>query len=86
MSGKWRSILLAVFVAASSVTSSCTESRTINGRDVSCVGIDDDRDPRYTYKVSWWNAAMAIVFIETIIVPIVILGDSINCPVAEVER
>jgi hypothetical protein len=47
----------------------------------SCIGAFDDRDPKLTYKVSIWNAFLAIIFVETIIVPIWVVVDETLCPV-----
>lgn len=47
-----------------------------------CVGIDDERDPTLKYKLSAWNIAMGIIFVEMIIPPIVVATDELYCPVA----
>lgn len=57
----------------------CT-SRTEYG---SCVGVNDTQDPALHYKVSSWNVAMGIIFIETIIAPIVVVNDQLYCPVGK---
>ncbi len=51
-----------------------------------CIGGFDDRDPHLIYKVSGWNLAMAIVFIETIFVPIVVAVDETLCPIGRNEK
>ena len=47
-----------------------------------CVGISDEKNPNLVYKIDVTNAVLGIVFIETIIVPIVILADETFCPIA----
>lgn len=56
----------------------CT-TRTEYGQ---CVGLGDDKNPTLHYKVSVWNAFLGIVFVETVIVPIIVLVDELECPVS----
>ena len=65
--------LAAVFLAG------CT-TRTEYGE---CVGLSDDKDPALHYKVDVWNAFLAVVFVETIIVPIIVVVDDVYCPVGK---
>lgn len=46
-----------------------------------CIGAFDDRDPKLTYKVSVLNVFLAIIFVETIIVPIWVVVDETLCPI-----
>jgi hypothetical protein len=59
------------------IATACTSSTAFGP----CVGISDDRDPSLTYKVSAGNIFLAIVFSETIIVPVVVIADEVACPV-----
>ena len=45
-----------------------------------CIGAFDDKNPALTYKPSGWNIGLAVVFVETIIVPIVVIMDETLCP------
>lgn len=45
-----------------------------------CIGILDERDPHLIYKASGWNIAMAIIFVETVFVPIIVVVDQTLCP------
>ena len=66
--------LAAMFLAG------CT-TRTEYG---SCVGIHpDDHDPALRYKLDAWNLAMAVIFVETVVVPIVVIVDETYCPVGK---
>lgn len=66
-------LILAVMVLAG-----CT-SRTEYGN---CVGIyDAERDPTLRYKIDAWNVAMAVIFVETVIAPIIVVLDETYCPV-----
>lgn len=51
----------------------------------SCVGITEDQNPGLHYKVSKENLILAIIFSETIVVPIVVLADEFYCPVGKNE-
>jgi len=66
-----------VILLAAIMLSGCT-STTQFGQ---CIGIADDKNPELVYKLSVWNTFLAIVFSETIIVPIVVLVDETFCPV-----
>ena len=55
----------------------CT-SRTEYGQ---CIGLGDDENPALRYKVSIWNTFLGIVFVETVIVPIIVVVDELECPV-----
>jgi hypothetical protein len=65
-------ILAALFLAG------CT-TRTEHGP---CVGLGDEKDPKLVYKVDVWNAFLGIIFVETIIVPLIVIVDEVYCPVA----
>jgi hypothetical protein len=57
----------------------CT-SRTEYGE---CIGAFDDKKPELHYKASVWNIFLAIIFVETIIVPIYVVVDQSLCPVGK---
>lgn len=46
-----------------------------------CVGIGDDKNPTLHYKADVWNVFLGIVFVETVIVPLVVVFDELECPV-----
>lgn len=47
-----------------------------------CIGANDQRSPDFYYKLSTNNVVMAIIFVETVYVPIVVVLDELYCPVA----
>ena len=49
----------------------------------SCVGINDPKDPTKVYRYSAWNVTLGLIFIETAIVPLVIIFDDLECPVSK---
>jgi hypothetical protein len=49
----------------------------------SCIGIADEKDPHLVYKVSAWNVFLGILFVESIVPPIIVLSDATMCPVAK---
>lgn len=48
-----------------------------------CIGIADDKKPDLQYKVSAMNVFLAIIFIETVFVPVIVLVDQTSCPIAK---
>ena len=68
--------LILASILALSLTA-CT-TRTSYGE---CVGLISDKKPNLEYKLSIWNTVLAIIFSETIVVPVVVLADNIQCPV-----
>lgn len=48
-----------------------------------CIGVMDDKKPDLEYKLSVWNTVLAVVFAETIIVPVVTVASDISCPVGK---
>ena len=67
-----KAVLLAFALAA------CT-SRTEHGE---CIGAFDDPDPRLVYRTSARNVAMAVIFVETVVVPIIVVATETRCPTA----
>lgn len=45
-----------------------------------CIGVADQPKPELIYELSWWNAAVAFVFGETVIVPVYTVAKDIQCP------
>ena len=45
-----------------------------------CIGAFEDKNPELTYKPSVWNVFLAILFSETIIVPVIVVIDETLCP------
>lgn len=48
-----------------------------------CIGAFDDKDPHIIYKVSGWNLAMGLIFIEMILPPILVVTDETFCPIGK---
>lgn len=45
-----------------------------------CVGIDEDKNPNLTYKISTRNVILGVLFFEILIPPIVVLASETYCP------
>lgn len=45
-----------------------------------CVGLMDEHNIELKYSVSVWNAFVAILFSETLVVPVYTLAKQIQCP------
>ena len=73
--------LSLVFLAMTMFLAACTTEVRVGDKYVPCVGLsDDDRDPAYHYRVSIWNMAGAVIFFETVFVPIYVALDNFYCP------
>lgn len=72
--------ILALVLAA--MLTACT-TRTDYG---DCIGAFDAKDPAYHYDLSVWNMVLAVVFFETIVVPIVVINDYTHCPVGKKDQ
>lgn len=70
--------MLGAFVALALLLSGCTTETTFG----ECVGAFDDEDPALVYRTSGRNVALAIVFSETVWVPVNVIGWNAKCPVA----
>lgn len=50
-----------------------------------CIGAFDDGQPGVKYKLSVWNTVLAVVFSETIVVPVLVVANEARCPVGKAE-
>lgn len=77
-------ILLAAAIASSLLLSGCGNDKTIDGRHYDTFGIANEtstRDPKILYEVSAGSVICAIIFSETLIVPIYVIGWDLWQPV-----
>ncbi len=58
------------------LTTACTQ----NTKWGDCIGAFDEPLPDRTYKVSTWNVAMAVIFFELIVPPIIVITNETKCP------
>ena len=72
-----KNLLMTLVLAMSFV--GCTSS-TVHGP---CIGLisQDERDPELHYKYSIVNIVLAVVFSETLVVPLIVILDNLECPV-----
>ena len=71
-------LMFAVVALALLGGAACTTETNLG----QCIGVADDEDPRFRYKVSAWILCVDIFFIETLVVPIIGVVDDFKCPVA----
>lgn len=78
-----RKLLIGIILVLTIFLAGCTSERTLkDGKTYQCVGIDKAESvPEVVYKISKWNAFLGVIFIETIVVPLVVLADDFYCPV-----
>jgi uncharacterized protein YceK len=70
-----KKILAALMIAA--LLAGCTSSNEYG----ECIGAFDDKKAGVEYKLSIWNTAMAVIFVETVVVPVVVIANQARCPV-----
>jgi len=69
---------------AGSLLSGCASQNTIEGKTYSTYGLlnsDTYRNPNIEYRISPWSITWSIVFIQTIIVPVYLIGFDLYEPV-----
>jgi hypothetical protein len=54
---------------------------TFDTKHGECIGAFDDPDPALRYSTSGMNVAMGVLFVETIVVPVVVIASCTRCPV-----
>jgi hypothetical protein len=68
-----------IFAAIAILASGCT-SRTEHGE---CIGAFDEGVPDLQYKLSIKNTVLAVLFSETIFVPVIVVANEARCPVGK---
>lgn len=71
-------LFLAVFL------SGCAQDTNISGKTYQAFGIANEdvyRDPNVKYEISFGSVLVSIIFIETVIVPIYVIGWDLYQPV-----
>jgi hypothetical protein len=57
---------------------------TSNTEYGTCIGAFDEKDPKLTYKLSGWNAFMAVLGTSLLFIPtIMVVANNTFCPVAK---
>lgn len=64
-------------ILAAALLSACTSSNA-GGK---CIGVLDKEQPGVEYRLATRNVVVGVVFVETLIVPAVVVFDEIKCPV-----
>lgn len=72
---------LAALLCVVTMSGACTCSTSVG----ECIGVQTNKDPRLIYEASVWNIILAVIFSETIIVPLAVAFDSAYCPTATRE-
>lgn len=73
-------ILLAMLM----LLTACGDGRNVGGNYKECYGIIDSsehRDPKVAYELQVQNVIASVIFVETIAVPIWLVGFRMYCPV-----
>lgn len=63
----------------------CESSRTINGKEVACYGLNGDPQPGYNYKYSTRNIVVSALTFQLLVPPIIVGLEELKCPVGETK-
>lgn len=72
-----KKLLLTAALAVSIALASCADSRVIDGKRYEPYGIankEEHKDPDIVYRMDAWSVVFSVVFVETLIVPVYIIG------------
>lgn len=67
---------IIALLAATALLSGCTSKNEYG----ECIGAFDDKKPGVEYKLSVWNTVLAVIFVETVVVPVVVVANQARCP------
>jgi len=48
-----------------------------------CVGVLEEKKPNLRYEYDAGNIILAVIFSQTLVVPAIVIFDSLECPVAK---
>lgn len=71
-------ILIVILMA---LVAGCS-SKTEHGE---CIGVNGKKDPTLQYEFSTKNIIIGLIFSETIIVPVIVVMDQLECPISKVK-
>jgi major membrane immunogen (membrane-anchored lipoprotein) len=84
-----RKLLLAAALASTMLLTACgADTKTINGVTYGTYGVANEKDmrnPAIEYEVSGWAVFWSVVFCETIVVPVYIIGWDLYQPVGPMD-
>jgi hypothetical protein len=69
-------VALAILVALMTGCASKTEFGD-------CIGAFEDKKPDLDYKLSVRNTVLAVIFSETVVVPVMVVANQTHCPVGK---
>lgn len=69
---------LAALVLVGLLMVGCTSETPLGD----CKGLTDKKDPALVYEYDTGNVVLAVIFSETIIVPLIVVLSSLECPIA----
>lgn len=76
-----RFVAIICIAAMLLATSGCRTEVQVAGEEVECVGLNEDKDPRYEYEYSLINIVGGLVFFQLFFVPPVYVAlECLECP------
>lgn len=68
---------------AAALAALCLGACTTETKYGPCIGAFDEKDKDLRYHADGWNVVLGIIFMETIVVPVYIVCENIQCPVGK---
>lgn len=75
-------IAILLSLLATLTLTACESERTIDGKTVSCAGLNQEPTPGYQYKLSARNIIVGVLFAQLIAPPVIVALEEYKCPVA----
>lgn len=72
-------IVMVLGLSVALIASGCTTET----RYGPCIGVQEDRNPAFHYRLSKWNVFLAVIGVETVVIPLVVAFDDAMCPVSK---
>ena len=83
-----KKLLIALAIASTALLSGCGNDKTIDGKRYETFGLanmESQRDPNIIYEMSAGSVIVGIIFIETVVVPVYVIGWDLYQPVRKKE-
>lgn len=83
-----KKLLIALAIASTALLSGCNNDKTIDGKSYPVFGVanmETQKDPDVLYEISAGSVIIAIIFSETVIIPVYVIGWDLWEPVRKRE-
>jgi hypothetical protein len=71
-----------VIVVMIMTLTACTSSNQYG----KCIGVNDEPNPKLSYRYNVWNISMGIIFFGFVAPPLYVIFDEIQCPTGVIHE